>query len=66
MKEYIIIHANFNSNGCGCKGKYYINVSQKYLDNVRDDMTELCQDEYGMRYVPRVQIIKQILSIIME
>ena len=37
-----IIHANFNSNGCGCKGRYYINFSQKYLDNTRDDMTELC------------------------
>ena len=26
----------------------YINVGQKYLDNVRDDMTELCKDELDL------------------
>ena len=43
-----IIHANFNNSGCVGKEMCYINLSQKYLDNVRDNMTELCKDELDL------------------
>ena len=42
------IQKNLIVMGCGCKGMCYIKLSQKYLDNVRDDMTELCKDEFDV------------------
>ena len=43
-----IIHETFYRNSCECKGMWYKNINWKYIDNVKDDVTELSKDELNV------------------